>query len=125
MPKKFTPSAQAEEMKLKFQERVGELWDEHQAEFLKVLGDSESSKLNLTFVGKLDFTDSAAKLVTSMSFSQVVKDSREDDFAQLQLPGVGDERQPELDADGNEEHPMAEAATAPKRGRGRPRKDAA
>lgn len=109
MPKKQKADARISDIKEKFLERCSELWDTHEGEFMAVLEDSETKKLNLSYTAELDFSESTAKLNTTMRFSQVVKDKKTDDFDdpnQPRLPGV----------DG-----PAEEEPTPKK-RGRPRK---
>lgn len=80
MPKKATPTANPSQIRDKFLERAGELWDLHEEEFMQVLEEAESKKINLTIKASLDMSETAAKLQTGISFSQVVKDAREDVF---------------------------------------------
>ncbi len=95
MPKKQSADARLEDIKDKFIERCGELWDTHESEFMGVLSDSEKKCVNLTFRAELDFSESTAKLTTTMSFSQVMKDRKEDDFDDPKQPRLG------LEADGD------------------------
>ena len=80
-----------EEIKNRFLIRCDELWSLHEAEFLEVLEEAESRKINVTFVAALDFAESTAKLASSIRFAQVVKDIKQDDFDdpnQPKLPGL-------------------------------------
>ena len=86
MPKKQRPDARLSDIKDKFIERIGELWETHESEFIGVLEDSEKKCVNLTFRAELDFSESTAKLTTAMSFSQVMKDRKEDDFDDPNAP---------------------------------------
>lgn len=91
MPKKQRADARLNEIQERFLERAQELWDLHENEFMAVLEDSESRKVNLSFTGTLDFSESTAKLETTIRFSQVVKDKKQDDFDdpnQAKLPGI-------------------------------------
>lgn len=102
MPKKQKADARVGDIREKFMERCDELWGLHEAEFMAVLDDAESKRLNLSFTAELDFSESTAKLNTTMRFSQVVKDKKTDDFDdpnQPRLPGVdnapeGDDEKP-------------------------------
>lgn len=121
MPKKSNPDARQAEVRDMFVKRVQELWEVHESEIQAVLKDAESQKLNLSFTAKLDFSESAAKLVTSICFSQVVKESREDDFEdpnQPALPGLTKAEAAEEASEGE----VSGDEKPPKRGRGRPRK---
>jgi len=92
VPKKQKADARIEDIRDKFLERAAEMWDVHEDEFMKVLEDSESKRVNLTFKAELDFSESTAKLKSVMSFSQVMTDRKEDDFEdpnQQRLPGLG------------------------------------
>lgn len=80
MPKSAKPSFTPHQLRDKFLERVSELWDMHEHEFMEVLDESESKKINLTFKAAIDTSETAAKLATHISFSQVVKEAREDVF---------------------------------------------
>lgn len=91
MPKKQRADARLNDIQERFLERAQELWDLHENEFMQVLEDSETRKVNLTFTGTLDFSESTAKLETQIRFSQVVKDKKQDDFDdpnQAKLPGI-------------------------------------
>ena len=104
-----------EDIREEFLKHAADLWATHQDDFARVLSDAESQKINLSFTAKLDFSEVTAKLHTNLSYSQVVKDSREKDFDdpnQPRLPGVIEEAEAEQE----------QAAPQPKRGRGRPRK---
>jgi predicted RNA-binding protein with RPS1 domain len=80
MPKKASPDANPEQVRDQFLQRVKELWDTHEDEFMQVLDEAESKKINLTFRCSIDKSETAAKLQTGITFSQVVKDAREDVF---------------------------------------------
>lgn len=91
MPKKQRADARLNDIQERFLERAQELWDLHEGEFMQVLEDAESRKVNLTFTATLDFSESTAKLETQIRFSQVVKDKKQDDFDdpnQTKLPGI-------------------------------------
>ena len=88
------PDARLAEIRDRFVERTGELWDLHEEEFMKVLEDSESRAVNLSFSATLDFSESTAKLETKIRFSQVITDEKQDDF--------DDPSQPRLPLDGLE-----------------------
>lgn len=97
MPKKQRADARLAEIQETFIERVSELWDLHESEFMQVLEDAESRKMALTFTATLDFSESTAKLETQIRFSQVVKDKKQDDFDdpnQPKLPGISDDGKP-------------------------------
>jgi hypothetical protein len=113
MPRKNKAEARMEEVRDKFLQRAAELWDKHQAEFSTVLENAESHCLNITFTAALDFSESAAKLETKQSFSEVHRDSTEDTFDDPSQPALG-----QIAAE------AAAAGPAPKK-RGRSRKAAA
>jgi len=92
MPKRQKADARLSDIRDKFLERCAELWDAHEEEFMAVLEDAEKRCVNVTFRACLDFSESTAKLDTSLSFSQVVKDNKQDDFDDPNappLPGLG------------------------------------
>lgn len=72
--------ARTQDLKETFLKHAADLWDTHEARFMEVLDDSESQAISLTFHAKLDFSESTAKLDTTIGFSQVVKDKRTADF---------------------------------------------
>lgn len=81
MPKeKAKPDKRLRDMKEKFLDRAAELWKKHESEFVEILDESESHKLNLSFSAKLDFSESSAVLDTTLSFSQVMTDKTSDTF---------------------------------------------
>jgi hypothetical protein len=91
MPKKQRADARLADIQERFAQRINELWEAHETEFMTVLEDAESRKVRVTFAATLDFSESTAKLQTGISFSQVVKDHKDDDFDdpnQTKLPGV-------------------------------------
>lgn len=99
MPKGAKPSVNKLILLPQFLQRVKELWETHEHEFMQVLDESETKKINLTFKANLDMSETAAKLQTSISFSQVVKDAREDTFDdenQLKLPVPEEEEAPRV-----------------------------
>lgn len=103
MPKKASPNAPIAAIEEQFLKRVQELWAKHENEFSQILDEAETKKINLTFKATLDFSETAARLTTNISFSQVVKDGREDTFDdenQLQLPGAEPEQAEEPAAKG-------------------------
>ncbi len=69
-----------EEVKSKFLERAGELWDLHGEEIFEVLNESESRKVVTTFKLALDCSESSATVKTTVSFSQVHTDERTDEI---------------------------------------------
>lgn len=113
MPVKHEPDPRVADMKDTFLQQAAELWEQHRERFLRYLEEAETRKLNLSFKAALDFTESAASLETTISYSQVVKDRRTADFDnpnQQQLPGTTRE---ELGAPVNEEAgPVPEGDTA-------------
>ena len=99
MPKahKNKPDHRLGEMREKFLERAGELWEKHEDEFREILEESEGHKMNVSFSAGLDFSESVATLETRLSFSQVMKDGTADTFDdpnQPHLPGT-DSPEPE------------------------------
>ena len=104
------------DIKDRFVSRCAELWDAHEGEFMSVLEDSENKRVNLTFRAELDFSESTAKLTTAMSFSQVMKDRKEDDFDDPNAPALpGLERENKKKgkgAKGEEQPPDGKAAAA-------------
>lgn len=97
MPKTASPKANKSVVEAQFLQRVKELWETHEHEFMQVLEEAESKKINLTFRASLDFSETAPKLQTHISFSQVVKDGREDTFDdenQLKLPVAESDEEP-------------------------------
>ena len=82
MPKNKTPSSLKlpPDMKSKFLKRIGELWDLHADEFMRVALESEDKKVRVGWGAKIDFSETVAKLKTEMSFSEAHTDNREDDF---------------------------------------------
>jgi hypothetical protein len=103
MPRKQKADARMKDIKEAFLEHAADLWDKHETEFTVVLDESELRKMNLTFSAELDFSESTAKLNTTMRFSQVMKDKRTADF--------DDPNQPHL--------PAMEDAGKKKKGRGK------
>jgi hypothetical protein len=101
MPKKANPNTNPVVVRDQFLQRAKELWDTHEDEFMQVLDEAESKTINLAFRARLDKSETVAKLQTSIAFSQVVKDAREDVF--------DDPNQPPL-------IPDADNATGPGRG---------
>lgn len=93
MPRRQKADARLGDIKHKFLERCDELWGLHESCFMELLDEAESRKFNVTFVAALDFSESTAKLETSIRFSQVVKDKKQDDFDDFHaplLPGTED-----------------------------------
>lgn len=109
MPKSASPKVHKPTLLAQFLQRVKELYETHEHEFMKVLDESETKKINLTFKAALDMSETAAKLQTSISFSQVVKDAREDTF--------DDENQLKLIAPEEEEKPRVESGTPAAKGK--------
>ena len=80
MPKAQRPDARLPEMEERSAKRLRELWTKHENEFMQILDESESRKVNLSFRVTLDFSESKATSKMTMGFAQVVKDSRSDSF---------------------------------------------
>jgi hypothetical protein len=90
VPKKQSATARVEEMRDRFCERVVELWDLHQSEFMGYIEESEEHKANVIFTARIDLSDSSAKLQSSIRASQVLKDRKEDDFDDPNQGALGD-----------------------------------
>lgn len=88
MPRKQQADARWSDIKGKFLERVAELWDTHQEKFVSVLDESEQRKINVTFRGALDFSESTASLVTSIAYVQAMKDKKSDSFEDPNQPNL-------------------------------------
>lgn len=80
-----------EDIRDTFLKRAEELWDTHEADFMSVLAESESKVMALTFRADMDFSESTAKLRTTIRFSEVHTDHKDDDFddpTAPRLPGI-------------------------------------
>lgn len=111
MPKTASPKSEKSALLAKFHERIDELWIGHEHEFMQILEDAESKKVNITFKAVLDFSETAAKIQTHISFSQVVKDAREDSLEDPDQPMLPVGHEPDSDN---------EPAPAPKKGGKKP-----
>lgn len=95
MPKKQKSASRVDELKTEFLRHATDLWDKRGMEIVKVLDQAESRKLNATFTAAMDFSESTAKITTTVSFSQVHKDKRVTDFMNPDLPGMKGEEDEE------------------------------
>ena len=94
--KKEKPDVRIAEMKERFLNRSGELWDIHIDKAMQILDEGETRVVTLNFKAILDFTESTAKEKTRISYSQAFTDERQDDFedprqGQLMAQGEGGE----------------------------------
>lgn len=89
MPKQKTGAAESldadwkrtsNDMLEKFIEHVTKLWKQHFIEAKTILDESESSAIKLNFTAKMDFSESEAKLESTIRFSEVHTDSKDATF---------------------------------------------
>ena len=99
-----------EKMRRAVVRRIGELWEDHESEFLNVVEETDNRKISLGFTVQIDMGQPTFAVTTKIGFSARVSDDRKDTFDdpnQPALPGIG----------AATEEATGPAADAPKKGR--------
>lgn len=103
--KNNTPDSRIAEMRERFLEACGDLWDVNQDRFMALLNSSEQRAVKLTFGVAIDMSESKAAMDVEIGYGQRYKDKRVcsfDDPDQTQIefegrrPGTG---LPEMNVD--------------------------